>query len=165
MINKNTRTREADEQASAERSTAERVEETCPECEGTVVTDEEHGERVCSDCGLVVETDSIDRGPEWRAFDSAERDNKSRVGAPTTTMMHDKGLSTNIGWQDKDAYGKTLSSRQRRQMQRLRTWNERFRTRDSKDGERTRSPRERPRDCERHLPAGPRRGPPPRSLH
>ena len=133
MINKNTRTREADEQASAERSTAERVEETCPECEGTVVTDEEHGERDCSDCGLVVETDSIDRGPEWRAFDSAERDNKSRVGAPTTTMMHDKGLSTNIGWQDKDAYGKTLSSRQRRQMQRLRTWNERFRTRDSKE--------------------------------
>ena len=132
-MNTNTRTREADERASAERSTAERVEETCPECEGTVVTDEEHGERVCSDCGLVVETDSIDRGPEWRAFDSAERDNKSRVGAPTTTMMHDKGLSTNIGWQDKDAYGKTLSSRQREKMQRLRTWNERFRTRDSKE--------------------------------
>jgi len=48
-------------------------------------------------------------------------------------MMHDKGLSTNIGWQDKDAYGKSLSSRQRQKMQRLRTWNERFRTRDSKE--------------------------------
>jgi transcription initiation factor TFIIB len=48
-------------------------------------------------------------------------------------MMHDKGLSTNIGWQDKDAYGRSLSSKQRRQMQRLRTWNERFRTRDSKE--------------------------------
>jgi transcription initiation factor TFIIB len=48
-------------------------------------------------------------------------------------MMHDKGLSTNIGWQDKDAYGKSLSSRQREKMQRLRTWNERFRTRDSKE--------------------------------
>jgi transcription initiation factor TFIIB len=48
-------------------------------------------------------------------------------------MMHDKGLSTNIGWQDKDAYGQTLSSRQREKMQRLRTWNERFRTRDSKE--------------------------------
>ncbi|ELZ54892.1 transcription factor TFIIB cyclin-related protein [Halorubrum distributum JCM 10118] len=47
--------------------------------------------------------------------------------------MHDKGLSTNIGWQDKDAYGKSLSGRQRRRMQRLRTWNERFRTRDSKE--------------------------------
>jgi transcription initiation factor TFIIB len=48
-------------------------------------------------------------------------------------MMHDKGLSTNIGWQDKDAYGNSLSSRQREKMQRLRTWNERFRTRDSKE--------------------------------
>jgi transcription initiation factor TFIIB len=48
-------------------------------------------------------------------------------------MMHDKGLSTNIGWQDKDAYGNSLSSRQRQKMQRLRTWNERFRTRDSRE--------------------------------
>ena len=106
---------------------------TCPECNGRLETDTEHGETVCSECGLVVEEDSIDRGPEWRAFDSTERDNKSRVGAPTTKMMHDKGLSTNIGWQDKDAYGKSLSSRQRQKMQRLRTWNERFRTRDSKE--------------------------------
>jgi transcription initiation factor TFIIB len=119
-------------------SEAERTQETeeattCPECSGRLETDTEHGEVVCSDCGLVVEEDSIDRGPEWRAFDSAERDNKSRVGAPTTKMMHDKGLSTNIGWQDKDAYGNSLSSRQRQKMQRLRTWNERFRTRDSKE--------------------------------
>ncbi|WP_128905115.1 transcription initiation factor IIB [Halorubrum amylolyticum] len=106
---------------------------TCPECEGNLVSDTEHGETVCTDCGLVVEQDSVDRGPEWRAFDSSERDSKSRVGAPTTNMMHDKGLSTNIGWQNKDAYGKSLSSRQRQRMQRLRTWNERFRTRDSKE--------------------------------
>jgi len=48
-------------------------------------------------------------------------------------MMHDKGLSTDIGWQDKDAYGNALSSNQRQRMQRLRTWNERFRTRNSKE--------------------------------
>ena len=105
----------------------------CPECGGQLATDTEHGETVCRDCGLVVEEDEIDHGPEWRAFDSNEKDQKSRVGAPTTKMMHDKGLSTNIGWQDKDAYGKSLSSRQRQNMQRLRTWNERFRTRDSKE--------------------------------
>ena len=105
----------------------------CPECDGQLATDTEHGETVCRDCGLVVEEDEIDHGPEWRAFDSNEKDQKSRVGAPTTKMMHDKGLSTNIGWQDKDAYGKSLSSRQRQKMQRLRTWNERFRTRDSKE--------------------------------
>jgi transcription initiation factor TFIIB len=105
----------------------------CPECGGNLVTDEEHGEVVCADCGLVVEDAAVDRGPEWRAFDAGERDQKSRVGAPTTKMMHDKGLSTNIGWQNKDAFGRSLSSRQRQQMQRLRTWNERFRTRDSKE--------------------------------
>ncbi|MFB6195044.1 MAG: transcription initiation factor IIB family protein [Haloplanus sp.] len=112
---------------------AESETPACPECAGNLVTDEEHGETVCEDCGLVVEEDEIDHGPEWRAFDSSERDSKSRVGAPTTQMMHDKGLSTNIGWQNKDAYGKSLNSRQREKMQRLRTWNERFRTRDSKE--------------------------------
>ena len=106
---------------------------TCPECGARLEADSEHGETVCTECGLVVEEDSIDRGPEWRAFDSAEKDQKSRVGAPTTNMMHDKGLSTNIGWQDKDAYGNSLGSRQRQKMQRLRKWNERFRTRDSKE--------------------------------
>ncbi|KAB1188310.1 MULTISPECIES: transcription initiation factor IIB family protein [Haloferax] len=118
----------------SERDERQRDEEqVCPECSGQLVHDSEHGETVCRECGLVVEDTVVDRGPEWRAFDSAERDSKSRVGAPTTKMMHDKGLSTNIGWQNKDAYGKSLSPRQREQMQRLRTWNERFRTRDSKE--------------------------------
>ena len=116
-----------------EREDEEEDELVCPECGGRLESDTERGETVCSECGLVVEEDEIDRGPEWRAFDSAEKDSKSRVGAPTTKMMHDKGLSTNIGWQDKDAYGNSLSSRQRQKMQRLRTWNERFRTRDSKE--------------------------------
>jgi transcription initiation factor TFIIB len=126
------RSRTAEAETDESESTTERTT-TCPECGGNLVSDTEHGETVCNDCGLVVEQDSVDRGPEWRAFNSGERDNKSRVGAPTTNMMHDKGLSTNIGWQDKDAYGKSLSSRQREKMQRLRTWNERFRTRDSKE--------------------------------
>jgi len=123
--------RERTEQRTEQREADETL--SCPECSGQLLTDAEHGETVCRDCGLVVEEDAVDRGPEWRAFDSAQRDSKSRVGAPTTKMMHDKGLSTNIGWQNRDAYGKSLSSNQRRQMQRLRTWNERFRTRDSKE--------------------------------
>ena len=118
-------------------STTETEEEQaglrCPECSGNVITDDEHGETVCDDCGLVITEDSVDRGPEWRAFDSAEKDQKSRVGAPTTNTMHDKGLSTNIDWRDKDAYGRSLGARQRQKMQRLRKWNERFRTRDSKE--------------------------------
>ncbi|WP_255192233.1 transcription initiation factor IIB [Natronobeatus ordinarius] len=129
------RTRTGEREATeVDESTSVSDERTnCPECGGRLVSDSEHGETVCSECGLVVDEGEIDRGPEWRAFDSAEKDQKSRVGAPTTKMMHDQGLSTNIGWQDKDAYGRALSSRQRQKMQRLRTWNERFRTRDSKE--------------------------------
>ena len=108
-------------------------EEGCPECSGPLVSDQEHGETVCEDCGLVVAENDIDRGPEWRAFNPTEKDEKSRVGAPTTNMMHDKGLSTNIDWRDKDGYGNSLSATQREKMQRLRTWNERFRTRDSRE--------------------------------
>lgn len=125
------KTRISEEKTSQRESSREQLE--CPECQGNVITDEGHGETVCADCGLVVDSDNVDRGPEWRAFDAKEKDNKSRVGAPTTNTMHDKGLSTNIDWRDQDAYGRSLSSRQRQKMQRLRKWNERFRTRDSKD--------------------------------
>ena len=119
---------------TTERETVETTEEeVCPECAGPLVSDQEHGETVCEQCGLVVAENDIDRGPEWRAFNPGEKDEKSRVGAPTTNMMHDKGLSTNIDWRDKDGYGNSLSAKQREKMSRLRTWNERFRTRDSRE--------------------------------
>jgi len=124
-----TRARDADEyehERAGERT-------SCPECDGQLAHDEERGETVCADCGLVVQADEVDRGPEWRAFDASESEEKSRVGAPTTKMMHDDGLSTTIGWQNKDAYGNSLSAKKRQQMQRLRTWDERFRTRDSQE--------------------------------
>lgn len=124
---------ETNGEEQTEPAAVDEQERGCPECGGSLVADEEHGETACRDCGLVVEENEVDRGPEWRAFDAAERDQKARVGSPTTKMMHDKGLSTNIGWQDRDAYGNSLSSSQRQKMQRLRTWNERFRTRDSKE--------------------------------
>jgi transcription initiation factor TFIIB len=122
---------------TVETETNEQVDDAtsrqCPDCAGAVVRDGERGERVCEDCGLVVEADEIDRGPEWRAFDASERDEKSRVGAPTTKLLHDEGLSATIDWRDEDAYGRTLSGKQREKMRRLRTWDERFRTRDARE--------------------------------
>ncbi|MGN8216331.1 transcription initiation factor IIB [Halococcus salifodinae] len=107
-------------------------ERACPECESASLTNSaDQGELVCDDCGLILETDNIDRGPEWRAFNHSERQSKSRVGAPTTQTMHDKGLTTQIGWQDKDAYGRSLSAEKRSQMNRLRKWQERVRTKDA----------------------------------
>jgi transcription initiation factor TFIIB len=106
---------------------------TCPECDGQLESNADRAETVCAQCGLVVDEAEVDPGPEWRAFTPEERDEKSRVGAPTTKLMHDKGLSSVIDWQDKDANGNALGPRQRRKMQRLRTWDERFRTRDHKE--------------------------------
>ncbi len=124
----------------------------CPECESeNVVSSADRGEVVCEDCGLVLDETNIDRGPEWRAFNHSERQSKSRVGAPTTQTMHDKGLTTQIDWKDKDAYGRSLSSEKRSQMHRLRKWQERHQgrrrtqpavraVRDGPDGVRTRCP-------------------------
>ena len=112
---------------------ADRTRSRCPECKGRVVRDGDRGEACCAECGLVVEADGLDRGPEWRAFDAAEREEKSRVGAPTTRTMHDKGLSTTIGWRNKDAHGRTVDARKRARLDRLRRWDERFRTKDASE--------------------------------
>jgi transcription initiation factor TFIIB len=89
------------------------------------------GDLIHEETGLIVEEDQIDRGPEWRAFNHSERQSKSRVGAPTTQTMHDKGLTTTIDWKDQDAYGRSISSEKRSQMHRLRKWQERIRTKDA----------------------------------
>jgi len=119
-----------DEQRDTEETTES---DACPECGAQRVTDEKHGETVCSECGMVLEEDIVDRGPEWRSFDASEKAEKSRVGSPTTEMLHDKGLSSVIDWQNKDANGQTLSARKREKMQRLRTWDERFRAQSAQD--------------------------------
>jgi transcription initiation factor TFIIB len=123
------------ERASTDEDTSETEQdekEACPECESTsLIASADGGELVCDDCGLVIEEGTIDRGPEWRAFDHSERQQKSRVGAPTTQTMHDKGLTTTIDWKDKDAYGRSISSKKRSQMHRLRRWQERIRTKDA----------------------------------
>ena len=95
----------------------------CPECKShTLVRDYERAELVCSDCGLVIDENFIDQGPEWRAFDHDQRMKRSRVGAPMTYTIHDKGLSTMIDWRNRDSYGKTISSKNRAQLYRLRKW-------------------------------------------
>lgn len=82
----------------------------CPECDGRLRPD--HGETVCSACGLIVSEDYLDRGPEWRAFEEVERE---RTGAPLTRARHDHGLSTEIG-----RGSRNLSGRRRRRIARLR---------------------------------------------
>jgi transcription initiation factor TFIIB len=118
------------EKDSDENDAGETEKLRCPECEeGRIIEDD--GERRCESCGLVVDDEIVDRGPEWRSFNSEEQSNKSRVGTPITNTMHDKGLTTTIDWKNRDAYGRSLSSDKRRQMRRLRKWQERIRTKDA----------------------------------
>lgn len=125
-----TRTRESTEDSEkTDEVTESKGEFKCEECGGSLK--QEDGELVCEDCHVVVEEDRIDRGPEWRAFNQQERENKSRVGAPTTQTMHDKGLTTAIDWKNQDAYGQSISANKRAQMRRLRKWQERIRTKDA----------------------------------
>lgn len=130
-MTKRVRNEERDHGSSRNATRATESDSTCPECDGRLIHDGEHGETNCEDCGLVLDEDSLDHGPEWRAFTEDERGEKSRVGAPTTQLMHDKGLSTMIGWQDSDARGQVVPDRKRVRLQRLRTWDERFRTKDA----------------------------------
>lgn len=104
----------------------------CPECgSARLMRDYECAEIVCMDCGFVVDSKIADRGPEWRAFDHEQRAKRTRVGAPLTYTIHDKGLSTMIDWHDRDIYGKRLSPGQKAQIYRLRKWQRRIRVSDA----------------------------------
>jgi transcription initiation factor TFIIB len=100
----------------------------CPDCGATAIPDEAHGELVCEDCGLVLDDQRIDHGPEWRATTSQEHTEQSRTGGTLTETLHDKGLSTAIDWRDQDARGNQLSERKQRRLNRMRTQHERART-------------------------------------
>ena len=88
----------------------------CPECGDRIRSNA--GETVCAGCGLVLEEQRIDNGPEWRTFGDSE-ENPRRTGAPLTPSRHDRGLSTIIG-RGGDARGNPLSGRKRRQVSRMR---------------------------------------------
>lgn len=106
--------------------------ERCPECDtASIVHDVDRRETICDQCGLVLNEESIDYGPEWRSFTHRDRMTKSRVGAPLTESMHDRGLTTTIDWRDRDSSGNTMSPERRGQFHRLRKWQERIRTRNA----------------------------------
>ena len=97
----------------------------CPSCgDKKMVTDQNTGELFCGKCGFVVNDKISDTGAEWRSFANDET-NRARVGAGTSLTMHDMGLSTIIGTQNKDSTGKPLTSAMKSSIERLRTWDSR----------------------------------------
>lgn len=84
----------------------------CSDCkrQTEVVFDHSAGDTVCSECGLVLESHSIDETSEWRTFANESGDNDPvRVGGPTNPLLTDGGLSTVIA-KPNGATGEFLSS-------------------------------------------------------
>jgi len=97
------------------------------------VTDLESGELICSSCGLVISEKIQETRPEWRAFNNAEVNDRSRTGIPISLARHDMGLATVIGRTDKDASGRKIDAAMRSTMDRLRIWDLRTQAHSSTD--------------------------------
>ncbi len=98
----------------------------CPSCGSSdIVFDNERGELVCNNCGLVIEENITDTGPEWRAFDSDQRNARARTGAPIKYTKPNRGLVTEIDLYNKDIRGVRIPSKRQAQLYRMRKWHKR----------------------------------------
>lgn len=64
-------------------------------------------------------------GPEWRAFDSEQKEKKARGGAPIKFMRPNKGLVTEIDQYNRDIRGGKISPKKQAQLYRMRKWHKR----------------------------------------
>ncbi len=98
--------------------------EVCPYCGSKrLFLSYDRGEIACVDCGSVVAINRLDRGPDWRAFTSEEKERRSRTGPPVQpSLVTPSATSATIDWSGKDAFGRKLSTKQRFDMIRLRKW-------------------------------------------
>jgi len=92
------------------------------------ITDSERGEIVCGGCGLILLQNMADASYENNGYSSEDFMKLSRTGPATSLTMNDRGLSTVIGT-NKDSTGKTLSSKTKYEFNRLRTWDQRSKSR------------------------------------
>jgi transcription initiation factor TFIIB len=98
----------------------------CPGCNSTdLVFDNDRSELVCNNCGLVIEENIADNGPEWRAFDAEQRNSRVRTGAPMRYTKLNKGLVTEIDLYNKDIRGVRIPSKRQAQLYRMRKWHKR----------------------------------------
>ncbi|MBD3205658.1 transcription initiation factor IIB [Candidatus Bathyarchaeota archaeon] len=105
--------------------------DSCPQCNGNSrIKDIETGEIVCRECGLVLNNQEIDVGPEWRAYDASEINKRERTVLGMKYSIFDKGFSTVLSG-NKDAYGKILDKERRITYLRLNKFNNRSKITDS----------------------------------
>ena len=120
---------------SSERRVLEGHTRPCEECAAVDWSmDMTRGEVTCNSCGLVVEENVPDPGAEWTQRDRG--DDRSRVGAPMTYTLADRGLNTTIDVRDLNTGAASrhgISSQSRREWRRRRIIDERSKTRKSRE--------------------------------
>ena len=99
----------------------------CPECKSTIVDDIHSGERICSNCGIVVDEQMADYGPETKGVNLVDKMRLARATGHTTFTQHDMGIATEISLGSTDFSGKKITSSVSNQMQNLRKWQQRVR--------------------------------------
>ena len=103
------------------------IEICCPECKSAVVDDFQNGERICSGCGIVVDEQMADYGPETKTVNLEDKMRLARASGHTTFAQHDMGIATEISVGSTDFSGKKINSSISNQMQNLRKWQQRVR--------------------------------------
>ena len=93
-----------------------------------VITDSDRGEMFCGGCGLVLVQNIVNTSYESNGYSQEDYMKLARTGPATSLTMHDKGLSTVIG-ANKDSTGNALSSKTKFEFNRLRTWDQRSKSR------------------------------------
>lgn len=120
---------------NSERRVLEGHTSPCEECAAVDWSlDISRGEVTCNSCGLVVEENVPDPGAEWTKRDKGE--DRSRVGAPMTYTLADRGLNTTIDIKDLNSGSASrlgISSQSRREWRRRRIIDERSKTRKSRE--------------------------------
>ncbi|TFG03514.1 MAG: transcription initiation factor IIB [Promethearchaeota archaeon] len=73
----------------------------CPECSGQLISINESGEIVCSQCGLVVSERMVDSSHSGkRAFTAQEKKERDRTGSPISILLPSMGMTTVINKKD-----------------------------------------------------------------
>ena len=95
-----------------------------------IITDSERGEIVCGGCGLILVQNIADISYVSNSYTLEGFMKLARTGPATSLTMYDKGLSTVIGT-NKDFSGNALPSKTKYEFNRLRTWDQRSKSRNT----------------------------------
>jgi transcription initiation factor TFIIB len=86
-----------------------------------IVFDSNAGEQLCRKCGVVLVEKMVDFVSELHF----RNNQNSRVGPKSSLKIHDRGLSTDIGNQNKDSSGNPLPYEMKNSLNRMRLWDSR----------------------------------------